>query len=312
MARFLDRLKNYLTTPPLPSAAFQVSANQLSGICASPKEKKIKHYFISPLNDSVIQPSFDKKNLKDEPYLEEKIRKGKQMLHLSENKIACLIPERCLKVFVFSFVSLPSAQMEREQIIRWQLKKQMPQLPDDARLSYEVIKSNKDVKILVSLAKTSVIEEYENLFARAGLKLRVVGITTLSLFSLLGREDGNLMVLNLEEDYIALMAVLNSEIVMYRLKPFVLEGKATLSLSERINNVVQEVENTINFIEDREKKKIDSVRIRLGTANQEKEILSVLKESLSPPIKGIETSLASELDFRESQILSPLIGQILC
>lgn len=312
MARFLDRLKNYLTIPPLPSAAFQVSANQLSGICASPKEKKIKHHFISPLKDSVIQPSFDKKNLKDGEYLEEKIKKGKQMLHLSESKIACLIPERCLKVFVFSFASLPSAKMEREQIIRWQLKKQMPLLPDDARLSYEVIKSNKDVKIVVSLARASVVEEYEKLFAGAGLKLRVVGVSTLSLFNLLDREEGNLVVINLEEDYIALMAVLNSEIVMYRIKPFVLEEKAALPVAQRIDDVVKEVENTVNFIEDREKKKIDSVRIRLGTANQKEEILSGLREHLSLPLKGIEASLASKLNFRESQILSPLIGQILC
>lgn len=311
MARFIDRLKNYLTTPPLPSAAFQISANQLSGICALSKERKIKHHFISPLKDTMIEPSFDKKNIKDEAYLEEEIRKGKQMLHLSESKIACLIPERCLRVFVFSFASLPSAQMEREQVIRWQLKKQVPLLPDDARLSYDVIKSNKNLKILVSLARASVIKEYENVFARAGLKVRVVGVATLSLFDLLKREEGNLMVINLEEDYIALMAVLNSEIVMYRIKPFVLEEKTPLSVNKRINNVVQEVENTINFIEDREKKKIDSVRIRLGISNQKEEILSVLRENLSLPLEGIEASLASRLNFRESQILSPLFGQIL-
>lgn len=311
MANLLDRLKNYLAKPPLPNVAFQISPHYLSGIYVSSREKKIKHHFISPLKNGVIQPSFNKKNVVDEVYLEEKIREGAGKLHLSRNKIACLIPEPCLKIFVFSFVSLPSVQKEREELIRWQVKKQMPLLPDDTRISFAVIRSNRQEKILVSLARASIIQEYEEFFTRVGLKVGVVGTATLSLFNLLDGEEGNSMIVNLEEDYISLIAVLDAEIALYRHKPFVLEGSVGLTLSQKIDNIATEVENTVNFIQDREKKKIDSLWIRLGIANLGGETFSLLREKLSLQFKGIENFISQELTYTEKQILSPLVGKIL-
>ncbi|MFB0565581.1 MAG: type IV pilus biogenesis protein PilM [Candidatus Aminicenantaceae bacterium] len=312
MARFVERLKYYFNNPPLPQASFQLSPHYLSGINVSFKNKKIKHHFISPLGKPVVQPSFNKKNVINESYLEERIKEGKEKLHLTEKRIACLIPEACIKVYAFSFASLPAAREEMEQIIKWQVKKQMPHLPDDIRLSYDVIRSNKEQKILVSLAKASVVQEYEALFSRIGLKVRTIGVATLCLFNLLERkEEDNVMLVNIEEDYISLVAILNSEISLYRFKPFVIESETRLSFSQKINSIVQEVENTVNFVKDRENKGINSFWFRLGMVNQEKGVLSILREKLPYPVKDVETSIKLELTSKEKGILSPLIGQIL-
>jgi len=45
--------------------------------------------------------------------------------------------------------------------------------------------------------------------------------------------------------------------------------------------------------------------------NPEEKILSTLQDRLAVPLKMIEPPSASELNFHESQMLSPLIGQIL-
>ena len=313
MDSILDRLKNYFIKSPVLRTAFQLSSSYLSGVHISLKEKRIKHHFIIPLKETVVEPSFNKKNIIDESFLGERIKEGMKELHLTNNNISCLIPETCLKVFVFSFTSLPPSQREREKIIQWRIRKQAPLLPEDFRFSYNVIKSNKENKVLVSLAKGSVIQEYEDFFAKAGLKVGVVGVPTFSLLNLVaGERHKNLMVINFEEDYISLTAVLNSEIVLYRLKPFVSGGKTRLSFSQKMENIVQEIENTVHFLEDREKMKIESFWIRLGLLEPEGEVLSVLREKLSLPLKGIEASRAFGLNFRQTQILSPLIGQISC
>lgn len=311
MAKFTDKIKNYLTKPPLPHVAFQLSSSCLSGICVSSTEKRIKHHFISPLKDGVIKPSFNKKNIEDEVYLEEKIREGVERLHFSKSKVACLIPESCLKTFVFSFLSLPSTQKEREEIIRWQVRKQMPLLPDDTRLSFTILKSNRKKKILASMARASVIQEYEGFFTRIGLKVGSVGSATLSLFNLVDSEEGNSMIVNLEEDYISLMAMLDADIVLYRLKPLGLEGTSKLSLPQKIDYISTEVKNTVSFIQDREKEKINSLWIRVGIADPGGEILSLLREKLSLPLKGADAFLSQKLSLREKQILSPLVGKIL-
>ncbi|NIM59772.1 MAG: hypothetical protein GTO16_12660 [Candidatus Aminicenantes bacterium] len=312
MALFKDRIRNYFLRQIVPRSAIQITSNYLSGINVSAKEGKIKNHFIFPLERGVVEPSFSDKNIKNPALLEKKIKQGLEKLNLSNNKIACLIPELSLKAFVFSFDSLPSSREQRERIIRFRVKKQIPLLPDDARFSFDRISSNSSSKILVAVARASIIKEYEDLFSKLRLKVRAVGIPTLSLYCLLNRkEDRDLLLINIEEDSLSLLAGLNSEVAMYRLKPFIPGSLADVSEPQRVESIVKEVENTVNFVEDKEKKKVNALRIRLGLLETEEEMFRQLQEKLSLPAKGIEVGLNSKLGSREKMILSPLIGQIL-
>lgn len=314
MSPLIDKIKKYFTGESLPHSAFQISSHCLSGIHVSPKEKKIKRHFFIPLERDIIQAAFDKKNIQKPHDLQEKVKQGLERLHLSDHKIACLIPEMALKVFVFSFSSFPASQREREQFVRFWVKKQIPLLPDDIRFSLDKIKSNNSVKAIVSVARASVIREYEDFFDQLRLKVRVIGVPTLCLHNLISKEgEKNMMLLNVEQDFLTLIAIVDSEIALYRLKPFILESasKSTVSGSREIGDIVKEVENTIHFIEDREKKKVHSLWVRLGVLESGEEILSILQKKLSIPLKGIEQCLPSELSLKEKTMLSPLIGQIL-
>jgi Tfp pilus assembly PilM family ATPase len=312
MALFTDKIRSYFVRQLLPHSAIQLTSNYLSGIHVSSKEGKIKNHFIFPLEKGVIEPSFSNKNIKNPALLEKKIKQGLEKLHLSSNKIACLIPELSLKAFVFSFDSLPYSREQRERIIRFRVKKQIPLLPGDARFSFDRISSNSSSKILVAVARASIVQEYEDLFSKLRLKVRAVGIPTLSLYYLLNREEErDLLLINIEEDSLSLLAGVNSEVAMYRLKPFIPGSLTNVSGLQRVENIVKEVENTVNFVEDKEKKKVNSFRIRLGLLEPEEDMFRQLQEKLSLPAKGIETGLTSKLGLREKMILSPLIGQIL-
>jgi hypothetical protein len=304
MALFTDKIKSYFIRQLLPRSAIQLTSSYLSGIHVSSKEGKIKNHFIFPLEKGVIEPSFSNKNIK--------IKQGLEKLHLSDNKIACLIPELSLKAFVFSFDSLPSSREQRERIVRFRVKKQVPLLPGDARFSFDRIRSNSSSKIFVAVARASIVQEYEDLFNKLRLKVRTVGVPTLSLYYLLNREEErDLLLINIEEDSLSLIAGLNSEVAMYRLKPFIPGSLTNVSGPQRVENIIKEVENTVNFVEDKEKKKVNSFRVRLGLLEPEEEMFSQLKEKLSLPAKRIEEGLTSKLGLREKTILSPLIGQIL-
>jgi len=312
MALFTDKIKSYFIRQLLPSSAIQLTSSYLSGIHVSSKEGNIKNHFIIPLEKGVIEPSFSNKNIKSPTLLEKKIKQGLEKLHLSDNKIACLIPELSLKAFVFSFDSLPSSREQRERIIRFRVKKQIPLLPDDARFSFDRLRSNSTSKILVAVARASIVQEYEDLFNKLRLKVRTVGVPTLSLYYLLNREEEkDLLLINIEEDSFSLIAGLNSEVVMYRLKPFISGSLTNVSGLQRVENIVKEVENTVNFVEDKEKKKVNSFRVRLGLLEPEEDMFLQLKEKFPLRAKVIEAGLTSKLGLREKTILSPLIGQIL-
>jgi hypothetical protein len=306
-----DRIKKYFVEQPFPRSAFQISSHCLSGIRASHKEGKIKKHFYLPLERGVILPSFTRNNIQRPKVLQEKLKEGLEELRLSDRRIASLLPELSIKVFVFSFDSLPSSRRERDQIIRFRIKKQMPLLPEDVKFSVDRIKYNHREKVIVAIARSSVIQEYEDLFGHFNLKVRAVGAPTLSLNNLMSEaKEKSLLVLNVEEDFLSLIAIVNSEIALYRLKPFSLDSESSVLGSERVENIVKEVENTVHFIEDREKKKLQSLWVRLGIVDLEGEMFLKLQEKVSLPLKGIGEFLPSELSSKEKTILSPLFGQI--
>ena len=68
--------------------------------------------------------------------------------------------------------------------------------------------------------------------------------------------------------------------------------------------------NTINFVEDKEKTRLESVWLRLGILQAEDGLYRRMEERLAHPLRRIETSDTRDLDAGAKRILSPLIGQI--
>lgn len=305
-------MKDYFTLTPRLRSVFYLGAGYVSGIHYSPKERKIRHHFISPLEKGSIQPSFNKKNIEKRSLLEEKLKEGIEKLHLADQKTACLLPELSLKAFVFSFDSLPSSPQQREKIIRFRVKKQMAFLPADARLSFKVIGSDHSKKVVVSVARTLVVQEYEDFFHQLGLKVRMVGSPVLSLYNMTSRNgEDEFLLINIEEESISFVAVIDSEMVLYRQKPFVVEWKDPPPLEKKMESIFQEIENTANFIEDNEKRRIQSLFVRFGFLDTGGEIIPALKDKLSLPVSEIDIPMDSDLNLRQRQLLLPLMGIIL-
>lgn len=305
-----ERIKRYFTQPPSLCSALSFSPLYLSGIHVSPREKRIKSSFLIPLEGRLIEPSFTKKNIKNPSLLTERLREGLEKLGLHDKKTACLIPELSLKAFVLSFDSLPSSQEEKEQLVRFRIKKQMGFFPEDGRLSFQRIGPNRSHMLLVSLARKMVIEEYEDLLGRLGLKVTSIGSPTFGLYNVLDRQrEEDFLLINIERESLSLLAAIQSEITLYRQKP--LELRRSAPSSERVENIVNEVENTVHFIEDRESKKIQSLYIRFGFGAAEGDVFSELEERLTLHLKRLSVSPMPKLGEEETEILSPLIGQIL-
>lgn len=311
-AQIKEKIIRYFSQPPPLQSAFYFSSGYLSGIHVSPREKNLRGYFFSPIESGAIDPSFTKMNILNRALLEERLQDGLEKLHLHDKNTACIIPDLSVKTFVLSFESLPSSSEAREKIARFRIIRQMGLLPEDTRLSFHQIGSDSAQKLFVTLARTAIIEEYEDLLSRIGLSARAVSSPLIGLFKALNRrEEENWLLINIEKKSLSLLAVVNSEITLYRQKPLALKRNISLSSPGEMKNIINEVENTVHFIEDREKKKVDSFYIRLGLPSGEEEVFSQLQEKCPFSLKRADVSLAKNLNLKEREILSPLIGQLL-
>jgi hypothetical protein len=311
MSDWQVRILDFFRRVPLPDAGCQFSSRYLSGASLAPADKKIKSHFVVPLAKGIIAPSFYKKNIQDGPALEKSLGTALPQLNSSSHKLIFLLPELSQKVFIIPFENLPSPPEEKAELIKYRLKKQMPLLPRDARLAYEILPTQDRFRVVVAVAKASVVEEYEEILHRLKYKALLAGVPSLSLLNLLDPEkEKNFILVDVEDDSFSLVAVIDSQAFLYRQKPFGIDADSEVEIAAKADDIVQEVANTINFIEHKEQKKVASVWLRMGILQSENGLFRRMEEKLSLPMQSIESSFPQVIEARYKRILSPLIGQI--
>lgn len=306
-----DRLKDFFTAQPFPETVFQLSVTALSGFHLEGREAKNGRHVILSLRPGSLEPSFDRPNLKDPAHIADRLQDAFKKLGLRDGTLSLLMPESCLKSSILAFDDLPDSPAERERLVLWRLKKQMPSLPEDIRLSYDVLNSARPWRVFVSVVHSPVLAEYETLFSRQGAVVKNVSLATLSLANLLPADRAlSGIVANLEEDGLSLLAVVDSEVIFYRSKPFLPDSREAKAPARRMENIAREILNTVTFLEDKEKKKVETLWVRAAPAEAEDEALAALKTLVPLSIRTLEPSRFPGLKAREARFLAPLIGQL--
>lgn len=305
-----DRFRTHFTERLLPDSVFQIAPGHLSGIRVSRSDGAIKGGFVLPLAERPVAPSFDRPNVTDPAVLEEAIGQGMRNLHLTSGSAALLIPEPSVRVFVMSVDSFPRSGKERDAFIRWRIGKQMPLIPEDARIDYAVTPGKGLRKVIVAMARQVVVWEYEAAFEKAGLKPVLVTSPSLALVNLVHRDGrANGVLLNIEEETLTVLALADPGWSLYRQKDIGLPGGA--SADERGDNIVREAENTIRFLQDRDQTRVDGLWLRCADVGQLTDIMARLRERISLPIDLVDYAAPDAWTSAHKAILAPLVGQVL-
>jgi len=305
-----QRLQAHFSERLVPDAVFQVAPGYLSGIRVARSDRSIKGGFVLPFRERPVVPSFDRPNVTDPAALEDAIAQGKRNLRLSSGSAALLIPEPSVRVFVLSVDSFPASGKEREAFIRWRIARQMPLIPEDARIDYAATPGRGPRKIIVAMARQVVVWEYEALFEKAGLKPVLVSAPSLALVNLVRREAApSGLLINLEDEALAFLALAGRGWTLYRQKDIGLAGAA--AAEERADNIVQETENTIRFLEDKEKAGTERLWLRSSAEAEVPEIRRRLEERTGLPVETVEYQAPRVWSEAQKAVLAPLIGQIL-
>ncbi len=309
--RIRDRLNDFLTRQPYPPTAFQLSVPVLTGLHVEKRERGASRSVVLALRPGTLEPSFDRPNIKDPGHLADRLADAFKKLGVRDGTVSLLVPEACLKSSVLTFDELPASPAERRDLVLWRLKKQMPSLPEDVRPAFDVLNAAPPWRVFVSVIHPSVRAEYEGLFARKGSAVRNIGLPSLSLAAAL--QAGGLatgIVANIEEDGLGLLALIDSEVVFYRSKPFLADSREAKAPARRMENIAREILNTVTFLEDKEKKKVEKLWVRAALADGGEDAVESLKPLLPLSVATIEPGGLPGTRTKEARLLAPLLGQM--
>lgn len=300
---WLNKILKYMTEPSLPPYLLQITAHRVSGLRVKEGNHPQVRYFILPLEDGLIEPSAEKSNLREPEKLIALIQNGLKKISGRGGDLSVLLPESCFRLFIFAVESLPSSNREKLALIRWRIKKLYPLLPDDFRFDFQAWRFNSFYRLLVVGTKANILEEYEKLLARAGWRVRVIGLPSIYLLALV--EEPDFLLVNVERDNLALLASASRIPLLYRVKSFRLEKEGNLS-----QQCLAEIENTLHFIEDKEKRQIKKIFLRWAVeAEDEQYLINFLSQS-GLEVESLKPNRFSGFKDNEPTILAPLLGQL--
>ncbi len=305
MKTLLRKIGSYFTEPLLPDFLLHLSAERVCGLRVRGREAKAQSYFIQPLKPGLVEPSAEKNNLRQPEELLAIINQGMRQLGGQGGEVSLLLPEPCFRLFVFPAETLPPSPQERLALLRWRVKKLYPLLSDDWRFDYQAFRYNASLRVLVAGTRESVVEEYENLLGKANWRVRVVSLPTLHLLSLV--PEANFLAVNVESDYLALTAVAENCPLFYRLKAFRLERETEENFGSLC---LAEIENTLHFLEDKEKRQFKEIFIRWGVSSFSPAGLIKALEQLNLRVSRYQSLPFPDIKEAAREILAPLLGQI--
>ena len=307
----MGQLCSYFNQQPRPLIGFQISSSSLSGVALSSKKRKTRDSFVFHFSDDTIKPSLYNKNIGDMDRLKDIFKEGLSEMGEVDRKAALILPELSQKTFVFSFKTIPASYQEKQKIIRFRIKKVMPIIPDDLRISFDFMDSDGEKVAVVTAAREQVVKEYEEFFKDFGIKIRVIVPPWFGLMNLVAsHSQKNFMMINADKDSFSLVIVVDMRLAFYRQKHFLFEDDKDIHGSTKAEKMAKEIMGTIHFLEDREKINVSCIWMRTGIRKGD-EIVSYLRENCDFDINRIEDSPVLSFDRREKKILAPLIGLLL-
>jgi type IV pilus assembly protein PilM len=104
---------------------------------------------------------------------------------------ALIVPDQAARVFFLDFDSLPQHASEAIPLVRWRLKKSVPFDIEDSTVAYFARRREAQWAVVAVVSPHAIIRQYESLAESAGLKPRLLTLSTLATLGLLPAPAGD-------------------------------------------------------------------------------------------------------------------------
>jgi hypothetical protein len=148
-------------------------------------------------------------------------------------RAAVVLPTGWIRAHLLDFDELPRRQTEIDQVVLWRLKKLLPVLPSELRVSTLPSRSPDGTKRLLCMVGVErVLADLESAFSEVGVE---PGLLTPRLFALAhGRDAGSEILTQQESGFLSLLLVVEGAPQLLRTKPLTAGMEASTSVGREL------------------------------------------------------------------------------
>ena len=197
-----------------PRIACEIAADRVFAARIADNGTRLDAYSGRELPVGTVVPDLIEANLRQRSDVASSIRSVLESLSSGRDVVAVL-PDAAVRVVLLDFDALSTNRQEAESIVRFRLKKSLPFDVDKAKVSYHAQTSGQGVRVIVAVALSSVVDDYEAAFRDAGY---TPGVVLPSMLAALGAADAGrpTLVVKVDARTIGIAILDNNQMLLFR------------------------------------------------------------------------------------------------
>lgn len=301
-----------LTDAAAPDIAIEIAAGRVSAAAIERRgsQATISSHAVEPLPEGALVPSLTAANTRDRATVITAVNRVLERVG-RPRRVGLVVPDVVAKVSLVRFENVPARASDLDQLVRWQVRKAAPFPIEEAQVSYvRGMRAPDGQEFLVSLARRSVIEEYEGLCAEGGAQAGLVDLATINVINAVlaahGAPTGDWLLVHVAGDSTSIAIMRGPHVIFFRNRA-----------NEADGTLADLVHQTGMYYEDR-LSGTGFARVMLAGASEgADEIRRSLRDRLATPVETIDPRNAAALTDRITaspallDTLAPLVGLLL-
>lgn len=299
-----------------PTVAVEIASDRVSAASLELRagQPVVSAHATEPLPPGALVPSLTGQNVHDRAAIAAALGRVFDRIGGRPRRIGLVVPDLIAKVSLVRFEKVPPRTQDLDQLVRWQVRKTAPFPIEEAQVTYVPgVLAVDGQEFIVSLARRSVVEEYERLCADAGAHAGIVDLATFNVINAVlagaGAPAGDWLLVNVASDYASIAIVRGADLIFFRNRGG--EGDGTLA---------DLVHQTAMYYEDRLAGGGFTRVILAGGGQPASEMDAIrrsLAERLATGVDSLDPRTAAALTDRISaaptllDTLAPLVGLLL-
>lgn len=297
---------------PAPAVAVEIAANRVAAATLDRRggQPVISAHAVEPLPEGALAPSLTSINTQNRTQVATALARVLEKIG-RPRRIGLLIPDQVARVSLVRFEKVPARTQDLDQLIRWQVRKSAPFAIEEAQITYMPgITAADGQEFVVSLARRSIVEEYEALCAEGGAHAGIVDLSTFNVVNAVlagASAPGDWLLVHVAADSASIAIVRGPHVIFFRNRAADADG----SLADLVHQSAM-------YYEDRlEGAGFARVILAGSTSGEADHVRRSLEERLTTRVETIDPRHAAALADRIAaappllDALAPLVGLLL-
>lgn len=232
---------------PWPRVAVEFTPRRVTVVAVSAgRSPAVTAYASEPLADGALVPALAAPNVRDRDAVKAALGRALARAGVRPRRVGVILPDSVARVSLVRFEHVPARRQDLDELVRWQVRKAVPFRLEEAQVAYTPgAPADGGREFAVTIARSDVVAEYEQICAEAGAHAGLVDIATFNLINavLLAAPQppaGDWLLVHCAPDYSTLAIVRGADLVFFRSRP-----------TEAAEELADLVHQTVMYHEDR-------------------------------------------------------------